>query len=132
MNNQAEYPSNDLSLLNRKRATNGANDGINNNTNHINIFGVHNNINFIITEKEREEKQMKIKAKKEEKKNKELNVIQTKKTNTKESLDMAFGISNSKGNNGNKLNLSLNENNEAYNKLNSNEDNDLSNLSSEE
>ncbi len=137
--NSPEADNNDLILLNRKRASNGPIDG-NGNSNHPNnnIFGVQNTFNYYNPnpEKEREEKQMKIKAKKDERRNKELNAIETKKTNTKESLDMALGIAlHTKGKigNGNKHNLNLNENDDAaYNKKNSNEDIDLSDLSSEE
>ena len=121
-----------MNMLNRKRAVNGTIDGNNYNAHHHNIFGVQNNFNNLNSEKEREEKQIKLKARKDQRKNKELNAIQTKKTNTKESLDMALGIPNAKSNNGNKSNLGLYENADAYNKKNGNEDVELSDLSSEE
>lgn len=111
-------------LLNKKRFANIDNDLM---ANH-NIFGVQNNANLINMEKEKEEKQMKLKAKKQERKNKELNAIETKKTNAKESLDMAFGFSN----NINKMNLGLNENIDFNGKKVSDNDLDSSDLSSEE
>lgn len=131
--NSTDTSNNDLNLLNRKRvAANGNLDENINYAHHPYIFGVQNNVNFFNSEKDREEKQIKIKAKKEERKNKELNAIQTKKSNTKESLDMALGIAMSKSNNGYKNHLNLEEKVDSSNKKNSNEDADLSDLSSEE
>ena len=58
---------------------------------------------------------------------KEKNKIAMKKSNAKQSLDMAFGFSN----NGREANMKLNENGEQNNKINSQDDLELSDLSSE-
>ncbi len=107
-------------FLNKKRVLNNEES-----SNHLNIFDIQNNAIYLNIEKEKEEKQTRIKARKAEKKSKELYAIETKKTNAKESLDMAFGFSNNPG----KMNIGLNENYE--NKKVSDDEVDSSDLSSE-